>query len=342
MTNHRFNEIDIPDQIDTVIDNGIKRALKKKKTRKVWISTFTSIGILFILGISNPAAAAKIPVIGGVFALIEESLEQSGEYSKYATSINETVTSNGISITLSDVLSDGQSLYVSYRVESSEPFKYTTRKKSLDVKQLLAEADYHVDFTSKKLSNAGIAGLEGSFLDDRTFVGMTKYHLDSLGMEIPKQFEFTIEYSHIGTFAIDSKDKDQIFLGSWSFKVPVRVDQSLKKVVKPDNIQNDNGYKVEAISVTPFELMVKTTPDKTDTKIRIYDDQNRKVPFKLSMREGTSRIHLFEALPIDCRSIRIVLYKDDLEEIFKIDEEGKTQIFFNHNVLLDQVISIKN
>lgn len=101
-----------------------------------------------------------------MFEIIEKNLYFPGNYSEYATSINETAYSNRIGITLSEILSDGQFLYVTYVVESEEPFEnlsYTVEGRGgelIDVNQLILEDAYtKVDFKTDGLEMVGISGL---------------------------------------------------------------------------------------------------------------------------------------------------------------------------------------
>lgn len=117
-------------------------------------------------GFANPAITSKLLVIGNMFEIIEKNLYFPGNYSEYATSINETAYSNRIGITLSEILSDGQFLYVTYVVESEEPFEnlsYTVEGRGgelIDVNQLILEDAYtKVDFKTDGLEMVGISGL---------------------------------------------------------------------------------------------------------------------------------------------------------------------------------------
>ena len=68
-----------------------------------------------------------------------------------------TIYSNGVGITLSEILCDGQSLYVTYIVENEKSFKYTSWSDSglMDINQLITSEAYNkVDFTNEN-NNTG-------------------------------------------------------------------------------------------------------------------------------------------------------------------------------------------
>ena len=350
MNNKSFTDIAIPDRIDSVIEKGVQKAVREKKSRKIrfrMASAAAGFVLVCLLGAANPALATKLPILGSVFGLIEKSITFGGNYSQYATGINETAYSNGVRITLSDILCDGQSLYVTYKVESSKPFLYTSWGEApLDRKQLLTTEEYNkVDFTNKQLSNSGFAGLEGKFLDEKTFVGMEKYNLSMLGEEVPDKFDFMVELTSVGTSAIQHGDRDHIIRGAWAFKVPVTVDPSLKRTKEVLNVES-KGHKVESIAITPFELAVKTSHPVEDTLtsiVRVYDENNNELPFNLSHREDTNQTGLYKAPPKDSSHIRIVIFKDILEEVSRTDSKGGKEITYRDvgdEILLDEIIFI--
>ena len=160
MNNSKYNEINIPDNLDERIDEGVKNANLQKiknnrRKRNRAIGTIAaSLVAVTTLGIVNPALAAKLPIVGSVFESIEKNIHFPGNYSQYATSVNETAYSNGIGITLSEILCDGQSLYVTYIIENEKPFKYTSWGDSgfMDMNQLITSESYNkVDFTDEEL-----------------------------------------------------------------------------------------------------------------------------------------------------------------------------------------------
>ena len=88
--------------------------------------------------------------------------------------INQTVTSNGITVTAEKVVCDGSNLYVSYIIKKDTKFD----EYQLSTNIIISDRNT-VDF--KKNSNLWSKGsLEGAFVDDYTFVGIpvSYTHLD--------------------------------------------------------------------------------------------------------------------------------------------------------------------
>lgn len=292
MNNSKYNEINIPDNLDERIVEGIKNAKLEKiknnrRKRNRAIGTIAaSLIVVTTLVIANPALAAKIPIVGSVFESIEKNIYFPGNYSQYATSVNETAYSNGVGITLSEILCDGQSLYVTYIVENEKPFKYTSWGDSglMDMNQLITSEAYNkVDFTDEELDNSGFAGLEGRFINENTFVGVQKYHLSSLKSEIPDQFTFQTKINLIENYGVNANDKSYYKWGTWAFKIPVTVDKNLRKTIdlSEQEIESDI-VKVNSISITPFDMIVDVNykiGNWNDYRVVIYDETGQIIHF---------------------------------------------------------------
>ena len=352
MSDRYFFNISIPDNIDSALTKGVERALKEKKAKKLkrikifFTSTAASICLLIVFGATNPALATRLPIVGSVFEAIEKNIHFPGNYSQYSTSINKTTYSNNINVTLSDILCDGQNLYVTYVIENSKPFKYTSwGEKPLDRNQMLTYEAYNkVSFSNKELDNTGFAGLEGKFLDEKTFIGMEKYDLNSLRSEVPEEFDFQVKLTGLRMKALNDKDKDQIFKGTWAFKIPVKVDRSLTRTIDVNTIEN-KGFKINSISITPFELRVKVSGPKGDyLNIRVYDEKGNEFVLDMGKRKDNTETIIFKAPPKDCGKIRVVLYKDILEKVDTIENNGQIETTYKsigNEIFIDEVISIK-
>lgn len=326
MCNKSYDDINIPKNIDDVIEQGVAMAMEERKTRnnkrrmKTMGKIAAGLGVMVTLGVANPALASKLPIVGGVFESIERNIYFPGNYSEYATSINETVYSNGIGVTLSEVLCDGQSLYVTYKVESEKPFRNTSWNNDgeMDMDQLIMEEAYNrVDFSFKELDNTGFAGIEGKFIDEKTFVGVQKYHLDSLETEIPDEFEFKTKIKYIENYNTEDEDKSDIRKGTWAFKVPVKVNKDLKKVVEVENIESDIA-KLNSVSITPFGLSVDVsykegTWDKYEACVT--DENGRSLQMEMGSQYGNDgkneRIYFGKPLD-DVKEVKITIGEPEL------------------------------
>ena len=84
MSNKKFNDIPIPQNIDFVIEEGVRKAMVEKqriqtvrhypKSKKTLGVIAASLAVVLGVGISNPAMASKLPLVGNVFKAIEENI----------------------------------------------------------------------------------------------------------------------------------------------------------------------------------------------------------------------------------------------------------------------------
>ena len=359
MNNNEFSNIKITENIDKAmdyaVDKGIEKAsmeLKytKSKKRKIAIGAIAACLVLIVtFGAINPALAAKLPIVGRALEYIEKNIQFPGNYSEYATSVNEQVSDNDINVTLSDILCDGEGLYVTYIVKSKEPFKYTSRgDKLLDGDQLITGEEYSkVSFSNKELDNTGIAGLEGKFIDENTFVGMERYYLTSLETQIPDNFDFQVKLTSIETIGLKQEDKEQKFIGNWEFKVPVKVDKSISKNIEI-NYKKDNGFSLDSVMITPFNTLISIShPNNELCNIRLIDNNNNEIGCAGgNMLDDNKQINYFSALPKDCKSLRVILFKNHLvkkETIRHPDGSCDTDYedVGDEEILLDKIINIE-
>lgn len=341
--NKKLDDIKIPNNIDNIIDSAMDKAvedklkLKKKNKRKVIGTVAASLGVFVTLGITSPVFASNIPVIGSVFEEIQDKIGFSGDYTNYATAVNQTVYDNGIGMTLSEILCDGQSLYVTYVVESDEPFKYTKYEydpvKDYDITeetansmvgtQLLDESYSNVSFTNERLDNSGVAGLEGRYIDAHTFVGVERYNLYNLFTEIPDEFEFEVKYKRLVGTPWHGTDKDQVFKGNWNFKVPVKVDKSITHETVVDNVDKD-GFGVGKVMITPFEVRIETIHDESADSfnyfVKVKDENGEELSQSSQQWLDNKSLTIVERKNKDLSKITVELYRDILETIK--DEDG--------------------
>ena len=103
------------------INEIVELGLSGRKTPKTWHRTLVAAIAIVMIGIPTfgytfPALAQQIvqniPFIGGIFTRIESSIAD------YATIINETRTSDGVSFTLHEGFFNGREIMLTYFVES--------------------------------------------------------------------------------------------------------------------------------------------------------------------------------------------------------------------------------
>lgn len=348
----RYESITLPPQLDDVIEKGVLEAKltkdlnRKKRLKRVGLSLVAGMTLTLGLGFIDPAFASTIPVIGTVFEKIEQLLDYiPGNYSEYAASINETIYSGGIGITLSEVVCDGQRLYISYVIESEQPFKHG----EIESKQIYLSEMFRFSFTENELNQGG-AGLDGYYIDEHTYMGVMNYQLSLLETEIPNQFIFETEINGIDRVLLHRDDEgllvfdDEFSEGDWKFSIPVTVNHELSREIDISSVKKTR-ISIEELILTPFEAVLTLSFGNMHTDafdIFIYDEFNNELGYTHCdfLTDSKVRMHL---LGVDemTESLRVVVYRPSIKQ--KNDPRYNTEDFdySESEVWFDEVISIK-
>lgn len=347
MNRKDLDKINLPDNLDNIIDNAINMAEEDKKKnrkskgyKKVLKNIAAGLAIVATLGIGTTTLAQGVPNIKSIFKEIHDKIGGSGVWSKYETEINKTVYDNGVGVTISEAIYDGQSLYITYKVESEKPFKYLRDEEFPNVvnTEILPLSTSEVSFTDEKLDKVN-RRIEGEFLDEHTFIGNEQYDLMNLNTQIPNEFEFT---TNINALAIEnmnsSDDEGQVFKGSWDFKVPVKVDKSLTKEIEVNDI-NEKGMGVIKIYDTPFEFKIVTTSPKDmepwDCVLQIFDEDGKLITYGSGGSYGDYSVTRLPKKYKALNKIRVEFWS----EVVKGDEEranvDKSIIMYSKEINLE-------
>lgn len=110
--------IEIPNELDLAIKNGIDRGRKDKNKnakirknnilKKLAVYVASIIILISILGITKPEFVQAIPIIGSIFKDFKHDVEGNKlkNFEEFATSVNKTIENNGVKITINDIAID--------------------------------------------------------------------------------------------------------------------------------------------------------------------------------------------------------------------------------------------
>ena len=259
-----------------IYDKKIKR---RNRIIKETVGIVLIIFLMFSVGVNlvTPMYARTIPIIGKVFAYIQDEFGYEGNYSDYADEYCASVVSNGITITVSEVYCDGMDVYIAYTVEGNE-FEKTNKEKYFD-KQMLAECTYIIE--GEKVDDVGTTGFVGGFADDRTYAGVDTLHF--YDKAFPDIFNMKIVISAIGLPGLQAGTKDKMIYGYWGFNIDVTCNKSEVKeyIINAEN----EGHTIDKVIVTPVMITIYTSyPDiyysrkYWDYHLVIYSDYSPNEP----------------------------------------------------------------
>ena len=335
-------QIPVPDRLDEVIKEKmdvLRREHRMRRLRKATVGVGAAaacfMGVLAV-GVTNPAWASQIPIIGHIFEKMGDDLNYPGDYSQKAriletekesesgSAVSEgteqetagsvlsgvpaegdyTRTADGMTVTLSEVYSNGQALNIGIVLHSDEPFQDTLiDQKGKPV--IACETVQTYSFNAQPQTD--IVYLDGKFTDDYTFAGVMRFDLNVEKEEeakIPDSFSVNLQISQIvGTLAerevrdigvtqeeieamsdqewydfrkkLDEEDpswnefpnshENYWFDGSWEFDL--EVSQNTEDCVTVEVGTNQDGIGIEKIVKTPYEITMYPVDPRPDEEI---------------------------------------------------------------------------
>lgn len=122
----KFNNIKLPDNIDSVIINAAERAYKKRnsKLKKALISIAAAL-VLFAASVNlSPAFAKYVSSVPGLEYLVKlvsfnKGLQRAAE-NGYTQNINKSAEDKGIKFTVNDIILDSKTIVVAYTIEATK------------------------------------------------------------------------------------------------------------------------------------------------------------------------------------------------------------------------------
>ncbi len=208
-----------------------------------------------------PNQARNIPVVGGIYGFVQEQIGFDSSVSNYTCNYNEPVTSNGISITVSEIYCDGLTAYISYILEGEEISNLYKTNCYYD-EGIALESKYTVD-GSTEASQFGYGGIEGEWVNDgETYVGFDRIELrgeDNL-IKFPEKFILNINISSLEIMGNTKGVSNAGFKGDWSFDLEVNCDHD--NVYEIDISKSNNEHSIDRIVVSPVMITLFTSyPD---------------------------------------------------------------------------------
>lgn len=302
----------VPHNINRIFDRAINNIKKKRNFKKISGICAALIAGTLIVGITMPAYADEIPILGSIFKMFKR--DEYKNYDKYSSDLNITKESNGLKVTIDKIVYDGIELNLFYTVESNKPMEKAPYFVEVDIK-----------INGKTVSFG--CGANGKFLNDnKTYVGMIDYKVNA-NSEVPKEVqeasngreyvkipdEFLLSYN---ISKIGEMDESYIVHGEWNFDIPV----SSEKV---------NG------KVKEFHVDVDLNHIYKDTKVNkvITTPINTAIQGKI-LAEGITPFEQLDFLVFDDKG-RFLLPKgselDCSEGNFNIkNKDGKSNYYFNY------------
>nr|WP_243175937.1 DUF4179 domain-containing protein [Clostridium sporogenes] len=246
--NNIEEEVDIiqKDRIKKNLNNKIKGENRSNKLKYIYIAA--AITLVFSIGVvtTSPPFAKNIPVLNSIIQTLNNKYGNKGDYAKYSEIINKSVSNNGITITINEVIADDSKLIIGYTLKSDKKIK------DLEVFGLGG----FLKINGKTFSSGGSSC--GDYIDDYTYIGSEEIHTS-----IPKDKKFNIDLNITEVSDIKGKwdfafsaSKEEIFRESTVFKPNQKLDL-------PDSIAT-----IDKVVFSPIDTSIFITGNGKNKNIK--------------------------------------------------------------------------
>ncbi|MCM3626991.1 DUF4179 domain-containing protein [Paenibacillus glycanilyticus] len=236
---NEFEEMEVSEIERAKVKRALRNAItprKKRWTRNTAAAVLAAGLSVIMLGMTFPAYANSIPGIDNIFRLLGS--ERSGlfdHYKTYSSEMNLAEKESGITITINDALFDGETVFLTYALESDQDLGVNpTLHGLLDIK--------------------GANGLAGS--NQLTRVGHNKY----VGLVTGTGFGGEVDSKTANVkWSIDSivnQDGKAAITGDWHFALKLMATESMTQQINRSTEHNGVTVQVDKLSVTPMSFIL--------------------------------------------------------------------------------------
>ncbi|HHW35731.1 MAG TPA: DUF4179 domain-containing protein [Bacillales bacterium] len=237
---NEFEEMEVSEFEKAKVKRTVMKSLKQKKKIKGWKRNVATAAILVGLsitafGLTFPAYAGSTPIIGDIFRFLDNG--RTGlydDYKEYSTEINMTEESKGIKVTINDAIYDGQTVSVTYSIESDRD---------------LGDDPIIFDHLDIKGSTGTAGSSKISKVDENHYVGLVTASSFNVTDEETIKIKWDID-------SITIPEKQQEINGNWNFALALEATE--RNTQLSDRGAEQNGVKVNIgkLSITPMSFIV--------------------------------------------------------------------------------------
>lgn len=279
----KFDDIEVPTELDDAIQRGIKRAVPKVKTRyyggismKI-ASMLTAVLLAFTIGLNTSpvfaqAVTERMPFLSGLIiaAKGDKGLEGALKNDFVYQTVSES-SDKGISLTIQDVIADGEQLTFSYKVAVKEGLE--------DYTNILPEK-FTANYSGKQSGMDFTYPMPGQFKKTKSVEGIAQLRWnydtanmpDSVTITVDRMIEDSSYSSKWMTIENTGEKKETDFYkkynrlpnyvdGKWALTLDLREMKKLTpKVYK--NIKAESGtykFNIDSVEIYPTIAKINVT-----------------------------------------------------------------------------------
>ncbi|WP_333861873.1 DUF4179 domain-containing protein [Clostridium sp.] len=262
-----FNSVNIGesefDSMDEEVTDTAKKRIKKNLKKRInangkfKLLKYGSIAAIFslisIIGIGcvSPTFAKNIPILNSITQKLNDKFGFHGEYEKYSQIINRPVISNGVTLTINEIIADDSKLVIGYTIKSDNKIE---NLETFGLGMFLK-----IDGKTSGSNGSSV----GNYTDEYTYVGSEEIHTDLL-KNASNKINITLNVDEIS----DVK-------GKWNFSFSASKDELLKdSVVFKPNIKLDfpnSIANVDKVVFSPIDTSIFISGNYKD-KAKVKND----------------------------------------------------------------------
>lgn len=237
-----IDKIQVPvEKLDTIIESVLDGEMPKRKgmgKQKKWktsvIAASLTLGLITstLFGLSFTANAGEIPVIGSIFKFFSyDGLDE--DYKENSNPINEVAESNGIKIIVDEAIFDGESLILTYTVDTNKYLGDSFYIKGIPRIENEGPNGNH------KIVKVG----ENKYVGKATAIAKDEY--SSINVE------WNVDYIHPSL----TLDRERI-IGDWNFNFQLNKADITVQNINQKNEQDGITINLEKLIIAPTSLLI--------------------------------------------------------------------------------------
>lgn len=243
---NEIEEMEVSDLEKEKVKTNLRKVLKRNRKFKTGWKVAVAAGFLIIggvvtIGITNPAYASEIPVIGDIFRFLNNG--KTGVYDKYkenASEINMSRECNGVTVTIKDAVFDGQTITYTYEIKSD---------KDLGEKPFISKGG-PILTVDGYMGGAG-GGSITEKVGENTYIGQDN---DTLNKEMD-EVKFKINIREISDMA-GKEGEDKSVKGNWDFELSLKAVEREKKIINKTTEKGGIKATIDSITDTGMAFIV--------------------------------------------------------------------------------------
>lgn len=270
--NGKIDNMKVPEKelfsvIDEAIEKGKKHKKYKKRSRMTIFACSTSVALILISGfVFTPMTKvlAAVPLVGSIYESLHMNMGAEIEKKELITELNQTVSDNGIDITITSAYYDGSYIGVTFKAEGE----------GLSNSAVVDYSFYHYVKNGVKMGWSG-------FLGD--LIEVDGYYESAIQIqypekELPKEYTLPLIFDNMG--GVD---------GKWEFEIPV-TQLPMKKVSMEVSTSKNEKFSFSLTSLVIGEsnmrLHYSTTIPTDNLILKIIDDKGTELTKNTLLQYG--------------------------------------------------------